>query len=86
MAKNVASSCKDIENWSRGFKNRAKRGYFERDYTKLHTIYFMKKVGGKGLDWCYIGESRRKVAEVGLKWQKLYQRCIHCYSNVKQFS
>ena len=65
MAKNVSSSCKDIENSSRGFKDTSQKPDLERDYTKLHTIYFMKKVGGKGLDWCYIGESRRKVAEIG---------------------
>ena len=65
MAKNVSSSCKESENWFRGFKNRAKIWYFERDLQKPQEIYFMKKVGGKGLDWCYIGESRRKVAELG---------------------
>ena len=65
MAKNVSSSCKEIENWSRGLKDTSQKADLERDYTKLHKIYFMKKGGGKGLDWCYIGESRRKVAEIG---------------------
>ena len=50
MAKNVSSSCNESENWSRGFKNRAKIGYFERDYLKLPESCFIKKVGGKGLD------------------------------------
>ena len=52
-------------NLCKGFKNRAKLVYFERDLQIPQEIYFMKKVGGKGLHWCYIGESRRKVAEIG---------------------
>ena len=65
MAKNGSSSCKDIKNWSRDFKNRAKIGYFERDYQKLPESCFTKKVGGKGLDWCYIGQRWHKLAKNG---------------------
>ena len=65
MAKNGSSSCKDIKNWSWGFKDMSPKPDFERDYQKLLEIYFMKKGGGKGIDWWYIGGSRRKVAEIG---------------------
>ena len=65
MAQNVLSSHNFFYNLCKGFKNRAKLVYFERDLQKPQEIYFMKKVGGRGLHWCYIGESRRKVAEIG---------------------
>ena len=38
---------------------------FESDYTLLHPFYINKKVASKGIDGCYIGESWRKVAEIG---------------------
>ena len=65
MAQNILSSHIFFYNLCKGFINRAKLVYFERDLQKPQKIYFMKKVGGKGLHWCYIGESRRKVAEIG---------------------
>ena len=65
MAKNVLSSCKDIENYSRGFKDMSPIPDFQRDYLELPESHFIKKVGEKGLDWCYIGESWRKLAQVG---------------------
>ena len=49
MAKNVSSSWKDIENWSQGFKDMSPKPDFQRDYQKLLEIYFMKKVGAKGI-------------------------------------
>ena len=55
MAKNVSSSCKDIENWSKGFKDMSPKPEFQIDYLQLPESPFIKKVGGKGLDWCYIG-------------------------------
>ena len=36
-------------NLCKGFKNRAKLVYFERDLQKPQEIYFMEKVGGKGI-------------------------------------
>ena len=65
MAQNILSSHKTFFDWPRGLKDTSQKADLERDYTKLHKIYFMKKGGGKGLNWCYIGESRRKVAEIG---------------------
>ena len=65
MAKNVSSSCKDIENWSKGFKDISPKPEFQRDYLELPESPFIKKVGGKGVDWCYIGENWRKLAQVG---------------------
>ena len=65
MAKNVLCRCKDIENLSRDLKDISQKPDFQRDYMKLQEIYFMKKVGGKGVEWCYIGESWRRVAQIG---------------------
>ena len=65
MAKNVLCRCKDIENLSRDLKDISQKPDFQRDYMKLQEIYFMKKVAGKCIDWCYIGESWRTVAEMG---------------------
>ena len=39
--------------------------YFEREHKVAQESHIKKKVGEKGLDWCYIGESRRRVAELG---------------------
>ena len=47
------------------FKDMSPKPDFQRDPQKHQKIYFMKKVGGKGLHWCCIGESWRKVAEIG---------------------
>ena len=38
---------------------------FQREHTLAREFYFMKKVGAKGLDWCYIGVGWRKVAQIG---------------------
>ena len=65
MAKNVLCRCKGIENLSRDLKDISQKPDFQRDYMKLQEIYFMKKVGGIGVEWCYIGESWRKVAQIG---------------------
>ena len=65
MAKNVSSSCKDIENSSRDFKDMSPKPDFQREHTLAREFYFMKKVGAKGLDWCYIGVGWRKVAQIG---------------------
>ena len=65
MAKNVLRRCKDIENLSRDLKDISQKPDFQRDYMKLQEIYFMKKVGEKYIDWCYIGESWRTVAQIG---------------------
>ena len=65
MAQNVSFSCKDIENWSKGFKDMSPKPEFQRDYLELPESPFIKKGGEKGLDQCYIGESWRKLAQVG---------------------
>ena len=65
MAKNVSSSCKDIENSSRDFKDMSPKPDFQREHTLAREFYFMKKVGAKGLDGCYIGDKWPKVAEIG---------------------
>ena len=39
--------------------------YFEREHKVAQESHIKKKVGGKGLDWCYIGVEWRKVAEIG---------------------
>ena len=65
MAKNVSSSCKGIENWSKGFKDMSPKPEFQRDYLELPESPFIKNVGGKGLDQCYIGENWRKLAKIG---------------------
>ena len=61
-----------IENWSKGFKDMSPKPDFQRDYLELPESHFIKKVGEKGLDWCYIGESWRKLAQVGQNWLKLH--------------
>ena len=63
--KNVVTRYINNKDLCRGFKNIAKIRYFQRDPQKLQKIYFMKKVAPKGLHWLYIGESWRKVAEIG---------------------
>ena len=54
-----------IQNLQKGLRNRARMGYFQTDYTKLHPSYINEKVAAKGLEWCYIGENWRKLAEIG---------------------
>ena len=49
MAQNVLSSHNFFYNLCKSFKNRAKLVYFERDLQKPQEIYFMEKVGGKGI-------------------------------------
>ena len=56
---------KKKQNLSKGIKDMSQKADFERDYLKLPESCFIKKVGGKGLDWCYIGERWRKVAQIG---------------------
>ena len=50
---------------SRHPKDTREKAEFERDYMKLHSCHIMKKHGHKGLDWWYIGENWRKLAEIG---------------------
>ena len=49
MAQNILSSHIFSYNLCKGFINRAKLVYFERDLQKPQEIYFMEKVGGKGI-------------------------------------
>ena len=65
MAQNIISSLKKFIDLPSGLKDTSHRADFERESLELPESYIIKKVGGKGLDWCYIGESRRRVAELG---------------------
>ena len=65
ITKNGSSARRDTFNWTRGLRNMSQNLNLKRDYWELQKIYFMKKVGGKALDWCYIGPEWRKVAEIG---------------------
>ena len=65
MAQNILSSHKIFFDLPSGVKNTSQRADFERDYLKLPESLLNKKVGEKGLDWCYIGVGWRKVAEIG---------------------
>ena len=65
MGQNVSSTCKKSLIWSRVLKDTSQKADFERDYMKLHSCHIQSKVGAKGLDWCYIGENWRKLAEIG---------------------
>ena len=63
--KNVLSPFKDFQNWSRGRKDTSQKADFERDHMIPHSCCIKTKGGAKALDWCYIGENWRKLAEVG---------------------
>ena len=63
--KNVVTSYKNNLDLCKGFKNRAKIRYFQRDYKVLQESHIQRKVASKGVDGCYMGESWRKVAEIG---------------------
>ena len=63
--KNVLSPFKNFQNWSMGHKDTSQKAHFERDYLELPESHYIKKGGEKGLDWCYIGENWRKLAEIG---------------------
>ena len=65
MAQNMLSSRKIFIDLLSSLKDTSQRANFERDYLKLPESCIKKKVGGKGLDWCYIGVGWRKVAQVG---------------------
>ena len=65
MAQNVPFSNKNFQNYSRGLQDTSQKAYFERDSTRLHPTHIHKKVVAEGLDWCYIGENWRRLAEVG---------------------
>ena len=71
MIQNVWSSHKKNFNWSRGLKDMSQKGNYEREHTLAHSCYIMKKVGEKGIVWCYIREKWQKMAEVGSNWLKL---------------
>ena len=58
-------------NWSRGLNNTSRKPDFQCDHVLPHSCYINKKVEAKGLDWCYIGENWRKLAEIGGNWLKL---------------
>ena len=63
--KNILGCHKKFKNYTKGFKNRAKIRYFQRDYKVLQESHIQRKVASKGVDGCYMGESWRKVAEIG---------------------
>ena len=52
-------------NWSRGLSNTSRKPDFQCDHALPRSCYINKKVGAKGLDWWYIGESWRKLAKIG---------------------
>ena len=65
MAQNVSSRHRKFFNWSRGLEDIRQKADFESEHTLAHSCCIMKKVGYKGILWCYIGESWRKLAQVG---------------------
>ena len=65
MAQNVSSGCRDIKNWSRGFKDISQKPHFWAWLIVALKICFMEKVGKKGNQWWDIGEGWRKVAQIG---------------------
>ena len=65
MAQNVPFSNKNFQNYSRGLQDMSQKADFERESTLVHPYHINKKVGAKGLDWWYIGENWRKLAEIG---------------------
>ena len=65
MTKNVSSNNKNIQNWYKHLKNISQKANLERDHALPRSYYINIKVGAKGLDWCYIGENWRKLAEIG---------------------
>ena len=65
MAQNILSSLKKFVDLSSGLKDTSHRANFERESLEVPESYIIKKVGGKGLDWCYIGVNWRKLAEIG---------------------
>ena len=73
MAKNVSSSSKDIENWSRGLKDTSQKANFERDYMKLHSTCISIKIEAKG-----IGAIKVKI---GGNWLKMANAVSQEYSS-----
>ena len=65
LGQNVWCTCNNFQNCIIGLKDMSQKLNFWAWLLMAQKIYFMKKVGGKGLDWCYIGESWRKLAEIG---------------------
>ena len=62
---NILGCHKKFPNYTKGFKNRAKIRYFQRDYKKLQESYINSKGVGNGYVWPHIGPEWRKVAEIG---------------------
>ena len=65
MAQNISSNHKKFIDLPSGSKDASQRADFERESLELPESYIIKKVGEKGLDWCYIGVNWRKLAELG---------------------
>ncbi len=65
LPKNVSSSNKIFIDWPSGLKDTSQKADLERDHMIPHSCHINSKVRAKGLDWCYIGENWRKLAEVG---------------------
>ena len=63
--KSVSSSHKIFIDWPSGLKDASQKADFERDHMIPHSCCIKTKGGAKALDWCYIGENWRKLAEVG---------------------
>ena len=63
--KNGSSSNKIFINWPSGLKDTSQKADLEREHALARSCHIIIKGGAKGLDWCYIGEKWRKVAEIG---------------------
>ena len=57
-------------NWSRGLGNTSQKPNFQLDHALPRSCYINEKVGAKGLEWCYMGENWRKLAEIAGNWRK----------------
>ena len=65
MTKNILSCHKIFIYLPSSLKDTSQIADFERESLELPGSHIIKKVEEKGLDWCYIGGSWRKLAEIG---------------------
>ena len=65
MAQNMLSNHSFFQNLCKGLKDMSQKADLERDHALPRSCHINIKGGAKGLDWCYIGEKWRKVAEIG---------------------
>ena len=56
LGQNVSSTCNNYQNWFMGLKDMSQKANFEREPMEAHSCYIKRKVAGKGIFSCHIGE------------------------------